>query len=255
MVDTLGRPSVAVVGARAASPTGQRIGYELGRDLALAGLVVVSGLARGVDGAAHAGALDGGGRTVAVLGCGVDVVYPRQHGALAARVAAQGVIVSEFPPGTEPRPSHFPLRNRIISGLSRAVVVVEASEQSGSLITAQMALEQGRDVLAVPGTWPAGRYRGCHALIKDGARLVETVEDVLEEIGWRPAGATLACNRAQARAVERLGRHHGRRASRIRSTNWPSDWAGRPPNCWPNWAALETGRAGGPDGGRQFRQA
>jgi DNA processing protein len=186
MTEALDRPAVAVVGARAASPTAQRIGYELGRDLALAGLVVVSGLALGVDGAAHTGALDAGGLTVAVLGCGVDVVYPRQHAALAERVVAQGVILSEFAPGTQPHATFFPRRNRIISGLSLAVVVVEASEKSGSLITAELALQQGRDVLAVPGNVAGGSYRGSHALIKDGARLVETVRDVLEEINWRP---------------------------------------------------------------------
>ena len=183
--DPLDGPAVAVVGARQATPTGLRLGYELGRDLAAAGLVVVSGLARGVDGAAHSGALDAGGRTVAVLGCGVDFVYPREHASLAARIVTIGALVSEFPPGTPPRPPHFPRRNRIISGLSLAVVVVEASEKSGSLITAKMALEQGREVLAVPGNAANGCYRGCHALIKDGARLVESVEDVLEEIGWR----------------------------------------------------------------------
>jgi DNA processing protein len=181
-------PAVAVVGARAATPTGLRLGYELGRDVAAAGLTVISGLARGVDGAAHQGALDAGGSTVAVLGSGVDVVYPRQHAALAGGILTSGAIVSEFPPGTPPRAEHFPQRNRIISGLSLAVVVVEASERSGSLITARMALEQGRDVLAVPGNPASGSYRGSHALIKDGARLVETVKDVLEEIRWRPRG-------------------------------------------------------------------
>jgi DNA processing protein len=184
-VEVLGGPSVAVVGSRDATPAGLLVARRLGRGLAESGLCVVSGLARGVDGAAHEGALDAGGRTVAVLGCGVDVVYPRQHGGLAEAVARAGAVVSELPPGSPPLPRHFPLRNRVISGLSRAVVVVEASERSGSLITARMALEQGRDVLAVPGGIASGRHRGCHALIKDGARLVETVEDVLDEIGWR----------------------------------------------------------------------
>jgi DNA processing protein len=177
-------PAVAVVGSRSATPTGLAIAARLGRELAAAGLVVVSGLARGVDGAAHRGALDGGGRTIAVVGCGVDVVYPREHAALASAIVESGAIVGELAPGTPPRPGHFPLRNRIISGLARAVVVVEASERSGSLITARAALEQGRDVLAVPGNVISGRHRGCHALIKDGARLVETVEDVLDELDW-----------------------------------------------------------------------
>jgi DNA processing protein len=183
----LAAPQVAVVGARAASPAGLQVARQLGHDLALAGLVVVSGMARGADGAAHIGALDGGGRTVAVLGCGADRVYPPEHDLLAARIADNGAIVSEFVPGTPPRKYHFPLRNRIISGLSRAVVVIEASDQSGSLITARSALEQGRDVLAVPGVVLSGRSRGCHALIRDGARLVDSVADVLEEIGWTPA--------------------------------------------------------------------
>ena len=182
-------PAVAIVGARAATPAGLSIAKRLGHDLASAGLIVVSGLARGADGAAHTGALDAGGRTVGVLGCGADVVYPPEHAELAQRVAANGAIASELWPGAPPLPPHFPLRNRIISGLVRAVVVVEASDKSGSLITARSALDQGRDVLAVPGSVASGRYRGSHALIKDGARLVETVEDVLDELKWPQSGA------------------------------------------------------------------
>ena len=178
-------PAVAIVGARAATPAGLTVGRRLAQDLAAAGLVVVSGMARGVDGAAHTGALDAGGRSVAVLGCGADVAYPREHAGLAVRLAASGAVVSELPPGSPPLAHHFPLRNRIISGLVRAVVVIEASDRSGSLITAKSALEQGRDVLAVPGSVASGRYRGSHALIKDGARLVETVEDVLDELRWQ----------------------------------------------------------------------
>ena len=188
--DVLSAPAVAVVGARAATPAGVNVARRLGSDLAAAGLVVVSGLARGVDGAAHAGALSAGGRSVAVLGCGVDVAYPAEHDHLARELATTGAVISELPPGSPPLAHHFPLRNRIISGLVRAVVVIEAGERSGSLITAKSALEQGRDVLAVPGNVASGRYRGCHALIKDGARLVETVEDVLEELKWsRPPAA------------------------------------------------------------------
>ncbi len=177
-------PAIAVVGSRHATPTGLALGRQLAEGLAEAGFTIVSGLARGVDGVSHEGALAVGGKTLGVLGCGADVIYPSEHRDLTARVAASGGVLSELPPGTTPQPHYFPLRNRIISGLSRAVVVIEASDRSGSLITARMALEQGRDVLAVPGNVLSGRNRGCHALIKDGARLVETVGDVLDELGW-----------------------------------------------------------------------
>lgn len=187
--------SVAIVGSRTATPAGLVVARQLSRDLAGLGYTIVSGLAAGVDGAAHQAALDVDGLTVAVLGSGVDVAYPYRHKALAAAVAVSGALVSEFPPGSGPVAWHFPLRNRIISGLAQAVVVVEASERSGSLITARTAIDQGRDVLAVPGSVASGRYRGCHALIRDGARLVETVEDVLEElegIARRPSDASEA---------------------------------------------------------------
>lgn len=174
--------AVAIVGSRRATPAGLIVAQQLSRDLASVGYTIVSGLAAGVDGAAHQAALDVGGSTAAVLGCGVDIVYPWRHRDLAAAIAATGALVSEFPPGSGPIAWHFPLRNRIISGLAQAVLVIEASERSGSLITARTALEQGRDVLAVPGSVASGRYRGCHALIRDGARLVETVDDVLEEL-------------------------------------------------------------------------
>lgn len=180
------RPAVAVVGSRQATPAGLEMGRALGEGLAAVGLTVVSGLARGVDGASHEGALAAGGLTIGVLGCGPDIVYPSEHRDLATRVAASGGVISEFPPGTPPQSHHFPLRNRIIAGLSRAVVVIEAGERSGSLITAKMAMEQGRDVLVVPGNVLSGRNRGGHALIKDGARLVESVEDVLAELGIAP---------------------------------------------------------------------
>jgi DNA processing protein len=195
-------PAVAVVGSRAATPAGLLIARRLARDLAAAGLTIVSGMARGVDGAAHEGALDAGGATIAVLGCGADVVYPRGHAQLASRIVERGVVVSELPPGAPPLPHHFPLRNRIISGLSRAVVIVEASERSGSLITARAALEQGRDVLAVPGNVMSGCYRGCHALISDGARLVERAEDIFDEIAWRVQAATAATKPLQISALE-----------------------------------------------------
>jgi DNA processing protein len=179
------QPAVAVVGSRNATPEGLVCARRLARGLSEAGVLVVSGLARGIDAAAHRGALDRDGRTVAVLGNGADRTYPAAHGGLAAELVARGCLVSEYPPGTPPLPRHFPLRNRIISGLCRAVVVVQASDRSGSLITARTALDQGREVLAVPGGVASGCHRGCHALIKDGARLVETVEDILEELGWR----------------------------------------------------------------------
>jgi DNA processing protein len=148
--------------------------------------VVVSGLARGVDSAAHEGCLGAGGATIAVIGSGLDNVYPREHDALADRISGKGLIISELAPGAPPLPEHFPLRNRIISGISLAVVVVEASEKSGSLITAACALRQGRDVMAVPGSVLTGRNRGSHALLKDGAKVVETADDILEDMGWTP---------------------------------------------------------------------
>jgi DNA processing protein len=180
----LSRLAVAVVGSRAGSSYAVGVAEQLGADLARRGVVVVSGLARGVDSAAHQGALSVDGVTVAVLGCGADIVYPPEHAALASEIARRGAVVSEFLPGTVPRPGFFPRRNRLISGLVRAVVVIEAGEKSGSLITARCALEQGREVLAVPGNVLSGRNKGGHALLRDGARLVETAEDVLEELGW-----------------------------------------------------------------------
>ncbi|MFP5378977.1 MAG: DNA-processing protein DprA, partial [Vicinamibacteria bacterium] len=154
------------------------------------GVAVVSGLARGIDSAAHRAAVDAGGPTLAVLGSGLDRVYPPEHAGLAGEILRRGALLSEFPPGTPPLPHHFPLRNRLISGVSSAVVVVEASEKSGSLITAACALEQGRDVMAVPGPVRAGRYRGAHALLRDGAKLVESADDILQELaGFRATGA------------------------------------------------------------------
>lgn len=176
------KPAVALVGARAASTAALETARVLAADLARRGVAVVSGLARGVDSAAHRGALDGKGVTTAVLGSGADRIYPAEHDALAAAIAAQGAVVSELAPGAPPLPEHFPARNRIISGLVRAVVVVQAAERSGSLITARCALEQGREVMAVPGLVLSGRNHGAHALIKDGAKLIETADDILEEL-------------------------------------------------------------------------
>jgi DNA processing protein len=175
--------AVAIIGARAASQEGLIAAGEIAGDLARAGIVVVSGLARGVDSAAHRGALDGGGKTIAVLGTGIDLVYPAENNLLTEQIASSGLLVSEFPPGTPALPGHFPRRNRIISGLSKAVVVVEAREKSGSLITARLAADQGRDVMAVPGTIVGGRNRGANALLRDGAKLVESAVDILQELG------------------------------------------------------------------------
>jgi DNA processing protein len=183
---------VAIVGSRAATPYALQVGRRLAAELAVRGIVVVSGLARGVDSAAHQGALEAGGSTVAVVGSGLDTVYPREHRHLADTIAGKGLVLSELAPGAGPLPEHFPLRNRIISGISLAVVVVEASESSGSLITAACALKQGRDVMVVPGSVLSGRNRGSHALLKDGAKVVETADDILEDMGWNPAPSSHA---------------------------------------------------------------
>ena len=183
-LELLGRPTVAIVGSRAATPYALQVAERLGSELAGRGIVVASGLARGVDSAAHRGCLRSGGATIAVLGSGLDRVYPREHEDLAADLVKNGLLLSELAPGAPPLPEHFPLRNRIISGISLATVVVEASERSGSLITARWALEQGRDVMAVPGSVLSGRNRGSHALLKDGAKVVETADDILQELGW-----------------------------------------------------------------------
>ncbi|HXD74838.1 MAG TPA: DNA-processing protein DprA [Vicinamibacterales bacterium] len=190
--EALSPRAVAIVGSRAGSPYALAVAERLAADLSSRGIVVVSGLARGVDSAAHRGALAGKGPTLAVLGCGADVIYPAEHRDLANAVAAGGAIVSELVPGTPPKKQFFPLRNRIISGLSRAVLIVEAGEKSGSLITARCALEQGRDVLAVPGNVLSGRNRGGHALIKDGAKIVESADDILEELGLPSPGTRAA---------------------------------------------------------------
>jgi DNA processing protein len=174
---------VAVVGARAASEAGLRMAQRLGFELAAHGFVVVSGLARGIDGAAHRGALEAGGRTIAVLGCGIDVAYPPEHRGLADWIVERrGAVLSELPLGSAPLPENFPSRNRILSGLSLGVVIVEAAEKSGSLITARMALEQDRQVFAVPGSPLNGKTRGSNRLLREGAVLVECVEDVIEDL-------------------------------------------------------------------------
>jgi DNA processing protein len=177
-----GEVCVAVVGSRLASVYGKYTTEKLSRELALKGITVVSGLARGIDSAAHRGALAGRGRTIAVLGCGLDICYPPENEALADQIAASGALVTEFPFATPPNPPNFPARNRIISGLSYGVLVVEAGEKSGSLITAGIAAEQGRSVFAVPGEIGAAGSRGTHRLIRQGALLIETVEDILDEV-------------------------------------------------------------------------
>ena len=181
-ISLLARPSVAIVGSRRASPYAINVAHHLAKQIASAGLAVVSGLARGVDGASHLAALDAGGKTTAVLGTGIDVVYPRSHAQLFKRIEKDGVIVTEFPPGTPPKPEHFPIRNRVISGLAHGTVVVEATSRSGSLITARMAAEQGREVFAVPGSIFAAGSEGTHRLIQYGAKLVHDVNDILEEL-------------------------------------------------------------------------
>jgi DNA processing protein len=176
-------PAVAIVGTRAATRYGERTARTLAEALARRGVVVVSGLARGIDAAAHAGCLAGGGTTLAVLGCGADVVYPPEHTALTSEVAHRGALLSEHPPGTPPHPGHFPRRNRIVACLAAVTVVAEAPLRSGALVTARLALEAGREVLAVPGPVDTGTHAGCHRLLRDGARLCEGVGDVLAALG------------------------------------------------------------------------
>jgi DNA processing protein len=173
---------LAIVGSRNPTPQGQANARQFAQALGEAGVCVVSGLALGVDGAAHEGALEGGAPTIAVVGTGLDRVYPKRHLALAHRIATQGAIVSEYPLGTPPLAPNFPRRNRIIAGLSQGTLVVEAAVQSGSLITARLAAEQGREVFAIPGSIHAPQSRGCHALIRQGAKLVESAQDILEDL-------------------------------------------------------------------------
>ncbi len=180
------RPQLAVVGSRNASPHGCRIASRLAQELARAGWVVTSGLATGIDGWAHRGALSVAGETIAVTGCGPDRIYPASHRQLAAQIASRGTVLSEFPLGTPPRAAHFPRRNRLIAALSAGTLVVEAGWKSGALITARHALELGREVFAVPGSIDNALTRGCHALIRQGAKLVERVEDIVEELQHWP---------------------------------------------------------------------
>ena len=182
-VDALCSTAIGIVGSRAATPYALEMSRRLAIDLTSAGVTVVSGLARGVDSAAHQAAVAAHGRTIGVLGCGVDRIYPAEHAGLARAMEAAGAVISEFPPGIPPLPHHFPLRNRIISGLAIAVVVVEAPEKSGALITASAAAEQGREVFVIPGSAADGRNRGGHLLIGDGAKVAERADDIFQELG------------------------------------------------------------------------
>jgi len=195
-VELLVAESIAIVGSRSATRQGLDNARSFAAQLSDAGLTIVSGLALGIDAAAHEGGLDGAGSTIAVVGTGLDNPYPTRNRALAGRIAEHGLLVSEFSLGTPPLREHFPQRNRIIAALARATLVVEAAPQSGSLITARLANEAGRDVFAIPGSIHSPQSRGCHALIKQGAKLVESVADILEEL--RPGRATTAAQRPVA---------------------------------------------------------
>jgi DNA processing protein len=201
--EVLGLRAVAVVGARSCSAYGAQVARMLGRELASAGLVVVSGLARGIDGEAHRGALEASGLTVAVLGCGIDRDYPASNAALSRRIEENGLVVSEYDPGVEPAPWRFPARNRIIAGLTEAVVVVEARERSGALITADFALDEGRDVFAVPGEITSSLSAGTNALLKLGAAPLTKADDVLEVLGVeRPAAEAVEVSPEAAQVLE-----------------------------------------------------
>jgi len=202
----LNQPALGIVGSRNATPQGVRDAEAFAHALSDAGLTIVSGLALGIDAAAHRGGLAGAGSSIAIVGTGLDRIYPARNKALAHRLAENGLIVSEFPLGTPPLPGHFPRRNRLISGLSRGVLVVEAAPDSGSLITARVATEQGREVFAIPGSIHSPLARGCHALIKQGAKLVESAADILDELTWlrldRPQGESQAA--CPSRVQQRL---------------------------------------------------
>ncbi len=202
----LDKSLVAVVGSRQASTYGIKAAKELSKGLASYGIGVVSGLAIGIDTAAHQGALSGGGVTIGVKGCGIDVLYPKRNRSLVARMAREGAVISEFPPGVYPEACNFPMRNRVISGLSQGVVVVEASPKSGSLITASCALEQGRDVMAVPGSIFSYKSLGTHYLIKMGARLVEGIQDIMDELGleWNADDPGLLAGAGRSEPVKSL---------------------------------------------------
>ncbi|MGB7294242.1 MAG: DNA-processing protein DprA [Candidatus Aminicenantales bacterium] len=214
--EVLREPSIAVVGARRPTPYGRAVAEKLAGDLAARGLVIVSGLARGIDSIAHWGALDSG-RTVAVLGSGLDDIYPPENKGLFRKIAETGAVITEFPPRMPPLGFHFPLRNRIISGLSLATLVVEATRQSGSLITARLALEQNRDVMAVPGSLTSDLSRGTNWLIKSGAKLVETWEDVVEELPSPLRESLLAPKAEEKREVPAMSPEEKKVFDRLRA--------------------------------------
>ncbi|MEK7816322.1 MAG: DNA-processing protein DprA [Pseudomonadota bacterium] len=210
----LSRPQLAIVGSRNPTPAGRENARAFARHLAGAGLAITSGLALGIDGAAHRGALEAsGGATLAVVATGLDRVYPARHRELAHEIARAGALISEFPLGTPPLPENFPIRNRLISGLALGVLVVEAAVGSGSLITARLATDQGREVFAIPGSIHSPLARGCHALIRQGAKLVETAQDILEELG------------ALARAVADSGAAPASPAPRVLPAELPAPMA------------------------------
>ena len=204
--ELLARPGLAVVGSRNATPQGISNAEQFARAFSAAGLTIVSGLALGIDAAAHRGGLEGAGSTIAVLGTGADILYPQRNRALGERIAHEGLIVSEFALGTPPHGGNFPRRNRVISGLTRGCLVVEAALASGSLITARLAAEQGREVFAIPGSIHSPHAKGCHALIKQGAKLVESAQDLLQELGMKGfAAPPAAANPAVTGLLAHLG--------------------------------------------------
>jgi DNA processing protein len=202
-LELLQRPSLAIVGSRNATAQGESNAETFAKAFSDAGLTIVSGLAMGIDAAAHRGGLAGPGATIAVLGTGIDIIYPRRNAALSAQIAERGLLVSEFPLGTAPAANNFPRRNRLISGLAHGCLVVEAASASGSLITARTAADQGREVFAIPGSIHSPLSRGCHALIKSGAKLVESAQDVLDELaGFRRSGFASTTAKAMLKDVE-----------------------------------------------------
>jgi DNA processing protein len=218
--------SLAVVGSRNPTPQGRENARAFAAHLSHAGMTIVSGLALGIDGAAHAGALEGEASTIAVVGTGLDRVYPRRHLELAHRIAAQGLLVSEYAPGTPPLAENFPIRNRIIAGLTRGTLVVEAALQSGSLITARLAVEAGREVFAIPGSIHSPQSRGCHALIRQGAKLVDRAEDILEELRLpspaAPAAPDVAAPAKLDPILEALGFEPVTLDALVARTGWPA---------------------------------
>jgi DNA processing protein len=204
-IESLSLPQLAIVGSRNATLQARQTAIQFAAELSRHGLTITSGLALGIDAAGHEGALRADGRTIAVLGSGLDKIYPARHGALAARIAARGAIITEFPRGTPPLRNHFPQRNRLMSGLSLGTLVVEAADKSGSLITAQFALDQGREVFAIPGSIHNPLTRGCHALIRSGAKLVESTREIIEEIANSlPKQDDMSRNSSPERVTRRL---------------------------------------------------